>query len=171
MYLQIAWRNIWRNPRRTTVIMLAVIIGVWNMIFLGALQRGTENGMIKNGISTLTGHIQIHHKGYRNDPVIENSITDPDPVNAVLDTILPPEAVWTSRVRVNAVVSNARHTSGATLLGIDPDQEAGVSFIGHACDEHGAPGLQGLVRSKLGAGNPIRGSVHKFRFACAVWNG
>ena len=132
MYLQIAWRNIWRNPRRTTVIMLAVIIGVWNMIFLGALQRGTENGMIKNGISTLTGHIQIHHKGYRNDPVIENSITDPDSVKVALDTVLPPEAVWTSRVRVNAVASNARHTSGATLVGIDPDQEAGISFIGQA---------------------------------------
>ena len=62
MYIQIAWRNIWRNPRRTTVILIAVIIGVWNMIFSGALMRGIEVGMIKNGIATLTGNIQIHRR-------------------------------------------------------------------------------------------------------------
>jgi len=132
MYFQIAWRNIWRNPRRTTVILLAVIIGVWNMIFLAALTRGMEHGMIKNGISTLTGHLQIHHKGYRNDPVIDNSMSDPENIVSALEKTLPPGVHWASRVRVNAVVSNARHTSGITLVGIDPEPEAGVSFIGQA---------------------------------------
>ena len=56
MYLQLAWRNIWRNTRRTTVILVAVIIGIWSMILLGALMRGIAVGMIKNGISTLTGN-------------------------------------------------------------------------------------------------------------------
>lgn len=132
MYLQMAWRNIWRNPRRTTIILLAIIIGVWNMIFLGALTRGMETGMIKNGISTLTGNIQIHHKDYRNDPVIENSMTDPETVESAMERILPQGAHRTGRVRVNAIASNARHSSGVTLVGIDPKREARVSFIGHA---------------------------------------
>ena len=79
MYFQLGWRNIWRNPRRTTVIMLAVIIGVWSMIFLGALMRGMLEDMIENGIATLTGHIQVHRKGYREDPVVENSMTGAGP--------------------------------------------------------------------------------------------
>jgi len=132
MYIQIAWRNIWRNPRRTTVILLAVVIGVWNMILSGALMRGVEVGMIKNGIATLTGNIQIHHKDYRNDPVIENSMTDIKKVETALKNILPPEARWTSRIRVSAIASNARHTSGITLVGIDPLREAETSFIGRA---------------------------------------
>jgi len=132
MYIQIAWRNIWRNPRRTTVILIAVIIGVWNMIFSGALMRGIEVGMIKNGIATLTGNIQIHQKGYRNDPAIENRITDVKAVETVLKKILPSNAHWTSRVRVNAIASNARHSGGVTLVGIDPAREAQVSFIGQA---------------------------------------
>ena len=132
MYLQLAWRNIWRNPRRTAVILTAVIIGVWSMVFLGALMRGIAVGMVKNGIATLTGHIQIHHKGYRDDPAIENSIFNFPVVEKALNECLPPAAQWTSRVRVNAIANNARHSSGVTLVGIDPAAEAKISFIGSA---------------------------------------
>jgi ABC-type lipoprotein release transport system permease subunit len=132
MYLQLAWRNIWRNPRRTVVILAAVIIGVWSMVLLGALMRGIAVGMVENGIATLTGHIQIHHKGYRDDPAIENSMTDAGVVEKVLKELLPAGAHWSARVRVNAIASNARHSSGVTMVGIDPAQEAKVSFIGKA---------------------------------------
>ncbi|MBE9545004.1 MAG: ABC transporter permease [Proteobacteria bacterium] len=135
MYLQLAWRNIWRNPRRTAVILTAVIIGIWSMILLGSLMRGIAVGMIENGISTLTGHLQIHHKGYRNDPAIENSITDPVVVENALREVLPKGSSWTARVRVSAVASNARHYSGVTLVGIDPVAEAKVSFIGTAISQ------------------------------------
>jgi ABC-type lipoprotein release transport system permease subunit len=130
MYLQLAWRNIWRNPRRTTVILAAVIIGVWSMIFLGALMRGIAVGMVKNGIATLTGHIQIHHKGYRDDPAVENSIFNHQVVEKALSKSLPPRAKWSSRVRVNAIANNARHSTGVTMVGIEPRAEAKVSFIG-----------------------------------------
>lgn len=135
MYLQLGWRNIWRNPRRTLVIMTAVIIGVWSMIFLGALVQGINDQMVRNGIATLTGHVQIHHRGYRNDPVVENSMTEPQVVEAALERLLPPGARWTSRVRVNAVASNARHSGGVTLVGVDPLREAKISFIGQAVTE------------------------------------
>jgi ABC-type lipoprotein release transport system permease subunit len=132
MYLKLAWRNIWRNPRRTIVILVAVIIGIWSMVLLGALMRGIAVGMVENGIATLTGHIQIHHKGYREDPTIENSITDPQVVEKTLNELLPSGTHWSSRVRVNAIANNARHSSGVTLVGIDPLAEAKVSFIGKA---------------------------------------
>ncbi|UCF94791.1 MAG: ABC transporter permease [Desulfobacterales bacterium] len=132
MHLRLAWRNIWRNPRRTAVIMCAVVIGVWSMILLGALMRGVAAGMIKNGIATLTGHIQVHQRGYRTDPAIENSMTTPEVVENALRKVLPNGAQWARRVRVNAIASNARHSSGVTLVGIDPATEARVSFIGKA---------------------------------------
>ena len=114
------------------VIMTAVIIGVWSMLFLGALMRGISDQMARNGIATLTGHIQIHQKGYRNDPVIENSIKDTLSVERIVNTHLPPDAVWTTRVRVNAIASNARHSSGVKLVGIAPKREMQISFIGEA---------------------------------------
>ena len=132
MYLQLAWRNIWRNPRRTIVILIAVFIGVWSMVLLGALMRGIAVGMIKNGIATLTGDIQIHHQGYHDDPAIENSISHPQGLEKRLNELLPAGALWSNRVRVNAIANNARHSSGVTMVGIDPAKEAKVSFIGTA---------------------------------------
>jgi len=135
MYFQMAWRNIWRNPRRTTVILVAVIIGVWSMILLGALARGMIINMLENGISTLTGDIQIHGRGYRDDPSVEKSMYDSEILKTGLKSVLPPGAAWAPRVRVNAIASNARHSAGITLVGIDPSMEANVSFIGHAVSE------------------------------------
>ena len=130
MYFLLGWRNIWRTPRRTLVIMIAIIIGIWSMIFLSALMRGVADQMVRNSIATLTGHIQISQKDYRSDPVIENSMQETASVTKKLEAILPAGASWTQRVRVNAVASNARHSAGVTLVGIEPKREAKVSFIG-----------------------------------------
>lgn len=96
---------------------------------VGALDRGMIDQMVRNAIATLTGDIQIHHDGYRSDPVIENSIADPKDVHNALARHLPEGSFWTARVRVNAIVSNARYSTGVTLVGIDPESEARVSFI------------------------------------------
>jgi ABC-type lipoprotein release transport system permease subunit len=130
MHLLMAWRNIWRNPRRTAVIMTAIVIGVWSMIFLGALMAGIVVAMIDNGISTLTGDIQIHQKDYLSDPVVENTMTNPEEVTDALAKALPPDAKYATRIRVGAIASNARHSAGMTLVGIDPAREAEISFIG-----------------------------------------
>jgi putative ABC transport system permease protein len=130
MNLQLAWRNIWRNPRRTAVILTAVVIGAWSMIFLAALMRGIVDGMVRNGIATLTGHLQIHQRDYPDDPVVDHRIEDPQSLVKVLASHLPAGSCWSARVRVNAVAGNARHSAGVALVGIDPGQEAKVSFIG-----------------------------------------
>jgi len=135
MTLRLAWRNLWRNPRRTAVIFIAVSIGVFGMIFIAALMEGVGEQMVRNSISTLVGSLQIHHRGYREDPVVENTMADPaEPVAATISA-LPPGTRWSRRVRVSAVAGNARHSAGVTLVGIEPEREAGVSFIGSAVAE------------------------------------
>lgn len=115
--------------------MIAILTGVWSMVFLGALMRGIADQMVRNGVETLTGHIQVHRVGYRSDPSIENSIKDPKEVESAFREVLPEDAVTTSRIRVSGVMSNARHSIGVTLVGIQPKREAKISFIGHAVKE------------------------------------
>ena len=130
MDYQLAWRNIWRNPRRTSVILVAVVIGVWSMICIAALMRGIVGGMVQNGINTLTGHLQIHQRQYPDDPVLDHRITNPAALMATLEKHLPKGSMLATRIRVNAVASNARHSTGVNLAGIEPDKESLISFIG-----------------------------------------
>lgn len=132
MFFRLSWRNVWRNPRRTVVILMAVTIGVWSMIISSALMRGIADQMVRNGVATLTGHIQIHERGYRDDPAIETSMKDPDALKAILKPYLSSGALLADRVRVNAIVSNARHSEGVTLVGINPEEEGKISFVGRS---------------------------------------
>jgi ABC-type lipoprotein release transport system permease subunit len=135
MDFHLAWRNIWRNPRRTAVILTAVVIGVWSMVFLGALMRGIVQGMIQNGINTLTGHVQIHQTRYLQDPSVDHRIHSIARIKSMVASELPARSSLSCRVRISAVANNARHNGGVTLVGIDPEDEARVSFIGSSIVE------------------------------------
>ncbi|MCK5311323.1 MAG: ABC transporter permease [Desulfobacteraceae bacterium] len=130
MFFELAWRNIWRNSRRTLVIITAVFIGVWSMVFLSAFSRGMVNSMLENGKSVLIGDIQIHHKNYREDPSIDKSMEQFDMIRSLLEDHLSQDAMWTERIKVSAFISNARHSAGVTLVGINPEKEKQISFIG-----------------------------------------
>jgi len=76
--LRLAWRNLWRNHRRTLIMLLAIVLGTWAMIFMTALMRGMVSQMVADGISVLPGHVQVHHPDYRDDPSIANLIAISD---------------------------------------------------------------------------------------------
>ena len=126
--LRLAWRNLWRNHRRTLIMLAAVIVGVWAMIFMTALTRGMVDEMVKDGIRTLPGHVQIHHPSYRDDPSVANSLAPPG--RRLRETLDGPAVVaWAARVKVPAVVSSERSTRGVVLVGIDPERERALSFV------------------------------------------
>ena len=123
----LAWRNLWRNHRRTLIMLAAITVGVWAMIFMTALMRGMVDDMLLNSIRSLPGEVQIHHPAYRDDPSINNSI--PTPSAELLKALETPEVVaWASRVRVPAVISSERDSRGMVLLGVEPASEVQVSF-------------------------------------------
>ena len=89
MKFTIAWRNLWRNPRRTFAILLAVVVGVWAMVFFNAFMRGMMDDMVHQQIANMTGHVQVQAPGFFENPAIEKRIHDPDAVEAVLRADLP----------------------------------------------------------------------------------
>jgi len=130
LIMALAWRNLWRNKRRTSVILFAMILGIWAMVVTAAFMRGMALQALDDTINNLTGHIQIHHPKYLDDPVIDNTIT----MSATLEKALTTDQVlhWSSRIRVPAVVNSERDTSGVVLVGINPKQEAELSFLKNA---------------------------------------
>jgi len=123
----LAWRNLWRNHRRTVIMLLAIATGVWAMIFMTALMRGMVDQMIEDGIDALPGQVQVHHPNFRDDPSIDHRIPEPGPeISQALE--VSEVTGWTSRVRVPAMISSERNSRGVTLLGVDPKGEIALGF-------------------------------------------
>ena len=126
----LGWRNLWRHPRRTFVILFAVTLGVWFMLISAAMMIGIVEQQVHDTIFNLTGHAQIHHPNYRDDPAIEYSMAAP--TGKLLDELNNNEVKqWSMRVRLPAVVLSERESRGVMLVGIDPAREKELSFIGN----------------------------------------
>ena len=136
MLITIAWRNLWRNHRRSLIMLTAIAIGLWGMIWMTALMRGMVDQMIDDAINTLSGHVQVHAPGYLDDPSIEHNIPAVED-NPQLQQLLDSTQVtaWSQRVRVPAVIRSERDVYGVTLIGIDPEREVGLSFIADSVNE------------------------------------
>jgi ABC-type lipoprotein release transport system permease subunit len=131
---QLAWRNLWRNYRRTIITVAAIGVGVWAMIFMTALMRGMVNEMVANGIDALPGYVQVHDPDYRDDPSVANLLPLSDTEIKARFAAAGVEA-WASRVRVPAVVSSEYESRGVTLFGVDPAQELVIGAIGSVVAE------------------------------------
>ena len=124
---RLAWRNMWRNHRRTLIMLMAIAVGVWAMIFMTALMRGMVDQMVEDGIEALPGFIQIHHPQFRDDPSIGNSLAPPtEDFIAAMES--PLVTGWTTRIRVPAMISSERDNRGVVLLGVDPAGEIALGF-------------------------------------------
>jgi ABC-type lipoprotein release transport system permease subunit len=126
--MRLAWRNLWRNHRRTLIMLLAITLGTWAMIFMTALMRGMVSQMLADGISALPGHVQVHHPDYRDDPSIASLIPigDSELERRFSGAGFPQ---WATRVRVPAVVTSEYDSRGLTLLGVDPERERDLTFV------------------------------------------
>ena len=123
----LAWRNLWRNYRRTLIMLAAIVLGVWAMIFFSAMMRGMLDEMMHAGLRVLPGEVQIHHLEYRDDPSVVNSMSMPDgKLREALDS--PPITAWTARVKVPGMISSERDNRGVQLLGVDPAGEIAFGF-------------------------------------------
>jgi len=123
----LAWRNLWRNYRRTLIMLLAITVGVWAMIFMTALLRGMVDNMVRTGISSLPGHVQIHAAAYRDDPSVSHSM--PAPSKSLLEVLNNEQVLaWASRIKVPAMISSEQDSRGVILLGIDPENEIALGF-------------------------------------------
>lgn len=133
LLLTLAWRNLWRHPRRTLMILFAFAFGVWAMIALAAIVRGSMEQALDKSILHLTGHVQMHAAAFRDDPVIEHRFIPPPALAAALSGA--GVTAGARRVRVPGVIASERESAGVTLVGIEPEHERGLSFIPDAITE------------------------------------
>ena len=128
MLVKIAWRNIWRNKLRSSVVILSIAFGLWAGVFSMALMKGMSDQRAEGAISAYISHLQIHTTDYIADPDARYYIPDPDPLFAVLDTMRS-VAGYTPRMVIVGMGSTANGATGVSIYGIDPTMERAVTDI------------------------------------------
>ena len=123
-----AWRNVWRNPRRTWLTVSAICFACVVLIFMLSFQFGSYETMINSSVKINTGYIQVQANGYFDKQNIRRAINDPEPVVQMISNIAQVEAM-TVRARTFSLVSSENRTYGAMVVGIDPVHEAAVSTL------------------------------------------
>ena len=73
MLIKLAWRNIWRNKKRSIITITAIVIAVFLAVVMRSLQLGMYDNMIQNIVGSYSGHIQIHSNGYWEEQTIDNA--------------------------------------------------------------------------------------------------
>ena len=131
--LRLAWRNLWRNSRRTLITMAAIAFGYAMLLFVACLMAGLRWQMIENGTSLLMSQIQVHAPDYFPSRSIQKTLggrkgTD---VNAMLATIAADRRVYAAAPRVYgyALLSAAHRSAGVELMGVDPEQERKITIL------------------------------------------
>ena len=128
MLFTIAWRNIWRNRRRSLIIMVSIIVGVASTMVSDGLSIGMVHQMLENKIGSHVSHIQIHARGFRDNQVIQTSIPDRARVEQALGSTKGIEN-WSRRVITFGLLSSATNSSGGLIVGVEPEREARVTSI------------------------------------------
>jgi putative ABC transport system permease protein len=126
--LRLAWRNLWRNPRRTLLTVAAVAFATMILVFMTALQRGGYGAMIESAVSVFTGHLQVQARGYHDDPQLDKSLADASALEERIAAVPGVQAV-TSRAESYALVSSPSRTYGAAIVGVEPHAEPALSTL------------------------------------------
>lgn len=128
MLLKLAWRNIWRNKRRSIIVLTSVAVGVIAIILYDSLKGGVIAQIFENQIGSFVSNIQIHEKGFNDNKIIQKLIPDPAWVEQVLRQT-PGVNYFSQRVVTFGLLSSASNSSGLTLAGVEPDRERKVSTV------------------------------------------
>ncbi|HSV77302.1 MAG TPA: FtsX-like permease family protein [Bacteroidales bacterium] len=123
LMLKIAWRNIWRNPRRSFVMIAAISIGLWAGLFVSGLMIGMMHIRFVTSIEQHVSHIQIHHPDFLIDNNLVHAIKDWETLREQLQINSNVKA-FTGRAISNGMLSTATQTRGITIMAIDPATEA-----------------------------------------------
>jgi ABC-type lipoprotein release transport system permease subunit len=122
-----AWRNLWRNPRRTAVVLAAISIGIAGCIVSMAINLGMVSGMVDTAIRSGLGHLQVHGTGWDENPELEITLMDGGAaIVRALDDISEIEH-WAPRLRAQGLVASPRASVGVSISGVDPKREVDVS--------------------------------------------
>ena len=122
MVIKLAWRNIWRNKRRTLITAAAVAFAVFMASVMRSFQKGAWDKIVDSTVNLYYGFAQVHGNGYWDEQTLDNAIEYGDNIKALEKDIQDIQGV-VPRIESFALASQGNLTTGVLVIGIDPSKE------------------------------------------------
>lgn len=122
MLLKISWRNVWRNPRRSLVMIAAVMVGIWAGVFVASLTLGIMEQRFRTSIEQHISHIQIQNPEFLKENNVVHKIKGWNELKLELENDPEIEA-FSGRTKVSGMLATSNLTTSINLIGIDTLQE------------------------------------------------
>ena len=148
--VRLAWRNVWRNGRRTALTSAATVFAVFLVALSLCMSAGTHRKMVEDGVRLGSGHVTISGRGYLENQTLEQFV----PLSAELVGLLDGSegiAGWAPRVSSFALLSHGDRSDGVGVLGVDPARESSVSTLAQRVSSGRFLSEQGQREVVLGA--------------------
>ncbi|MHA2848095.1 ABC transporter permease [Vibrio harveyi] len=126
MLVKLAWRNLWRNKLRTSIMLGAMVFGLMGVVAMMGFMNGLVDSMIKNAISWQTSHLQIQQKSYLVNPELKDVIPDANKIGKVLSANREVKAI-SERFLADGMIASARSTRGIRINGVNIEQEQNIT--------------------------------------------
>jgi len=127
-YFKIAWRNLWRNKRRTMITVASVFFAIFLALLMRSMQLGTYGLMERDAIKNSTGFIQIHAPGYWEDKTIDNTFENTKELTAEI-TASQNISQLIPRLESFALASSGNITKGVSIVGTFPKAENNITRL------------------------------------------
>ncbi len=124
--IALAWRNVWRNRRRSLVTIAAMTLGLWVMVLYAALIDGYLAGMERNLLDLEVVDVQVFDLEYRATPSLYRRIDRPQDVLEKLDAAGHPATV---RMLGSGLAAAGDNSAGVSFRGVDVERDARVSRV------------------------------------------
>jgi ABC-type lipoprotein release transport system permease subunit len=124
----IAWKNVWRNKKRSLVVIVAVTLGIIAGVLLVGIMEGWTRQRLNGAINNEVSHIQIHNSNYIRNEEIDLTVENLDKISSAIDSLKEVSA-WVNRTKIIAMANTPWSNTGVIIYGIDPEKEKKVTGI------------------------------------------
>ena len=147
----IAWRNVWRNSRRSSIAIAAMAVALWAELVYSGMITGLVDDMVAQVTNVDTGDIQVFGQRWLSRPSLHETVDD----RAILAKLDQSGFPATARLQAGGLAASGELSSGVALVGLDPARDATVLSVHEQvadgrwldpADDHGVVG-SGLARS------------------------
>ncbi len=120
--MRLAWRNVWRNRRRSLINAAAMGFGLAAIMFGQSLILSLQVQLIEKATGSITGHVRIQRGDVDESKFPDKFMADPEPGARLLEKD-PRVSVWGRRIQITGLISAPNASLGALICAVEPEKE------------------------------------------------